>query len=63
MKRIVHRVIGFPTLERPREIISNAKEVIEKNTCALWNKRGMIIDTITNPLIDFVVRVIAHKFN
>ena len=36
--------------------------MIEKNTGALWNKRGMTIDTITNPLIDFVVRVIAQKF-
>ena len=36
-KRIVHRVIGFPTLEWPR---GDAKEVIEKNTCTQWNKRG-----------------------
>ena len=28
----------------------------------MWNKRGMKIDTITKPLIEFVVRVIAHKF-
>ena len=62
MKRIVHRVTGFPTPEQPRAIRSDAKEVLEKNTSAQWNKRGMTIDTITNPLIDFIVRVIAHKF-
>ena len=31
MKRIVHRVTGFPTLEQPRAIRSDAKEVIKKN--------------------------------
>ena len=36
--------------------------MIEKNTRAVWNKRGMTIDTITDPLIDFFVRVISHKF-
>ena len=61
-KRIVHRVTSYPTLEWLRAIRSDAKEVIEKNTSAMWNKRGMTIDTIMNPLIDFAVRVIAHKF-
>lgn len=40
---------------------SDAKEVIEENTGAIWNKRGMSIDSILDPLIAFVVRVIAHK--
>ena len=38
------------------------KNVIEKNIGAMCNKRGMTIDTIIDPLICFVVRVIAHKF-
>ena len=41
---------------------SESKEFIKKNTRAMWNKRGMTIDTIIDPLIDFLVRVIAHKF-
>ena len=41
---------------------SDSKEIIERNTRAIWNKRGMTIDTITNPLVEFAVRVIAHKF-
>ena len=61
-KRIVHRVTCFPTLEWPHAIRSDSKEVIEKNIGTQWNKRGMTIHTITNPLIDFAVRVIAHKF-
>ena len=36
--------------------------MIEENTGAIWNKRGMTIDKITDPLIEFVVRVISHKF-
>ena len=36
--------------------------MIEKNTGAIWNKRGMTIDTIIDPLIEFTVRIISHKF-
>ena len=61
-KLIVHRVTGYPTLDRSRAIRSDAKEVIEKNIGALWNKHGMTIDTITNPLFEFAMKVIAHKF-
>ena len=41
---------------------SDAKEVIERNTGVVWSKRGMSIDSIFDPMIDFVVRVITHKF-
>lgn len=29
---------------------------------ARWNNRGMAIDTIIEPLLDFIVRIISHKF-
>ena len=45
-KRIVHRVTGYPTLDRPKTLRSDSKEEIEKNTSTKWNKRGMTIDTI-----------------
>ena len=61
-KRVIHRVTGFPTLDQARALRSDAKEVIEKNIGARWNKRGMTIDTIMDPLENFVVRVISHKF-
>ena len=60
-KRIIYRVIGCPTLDQPMTLRSNSKEVIEKNTSAQWNKRGMTIETIKDPLIEFVVRVISCK--
>ena len=31
-KRVIHRVTRFPTLDRPRALRSDAKEIIEKNT-------------------------------
>jgi hypothetical protein len=37
---------------------SDAKEVIEKNTRVVCNKRGMTIDTILDPLIAFSMRII-----
>ena len=61
-KRIIHRVIGYPSLDRPKTLRSDSNEVIEKNTRAMWNKRGMTIDTIIDPFIEFVVRVISYKF-
>ena len=48
-KRVIHRVTGFPTLDQPRALRSNAKKTIEKNIGARWNKRGMTIETISNP--------------
>ena len=52
----------YPTLDRPKSMHSDEKKVIEKNIGAIWNKREMSIDTISDPLITFVVRVISHKF-
>ena len=39
-KKIVHRVTGFPTLDRPKTLRSDKREAIEKNTGAKWNNRG-----------------------
>ena len=61
-KKIVHRVTIFPTLDWPKTLRSDKREVIEKNTGAKWNNKGMKIDTIIEPLLDFTVRVISHKF-
>jgi hypothetical protein len=61
-KRIMHRVTSFPTLDQYETPRIDSKEAIEKNTGKKWNKRGMTIDTIIDLLLDFVVRVIFHKF-
>lgn len=61
-KKTIHRVTGIPTLDRPKTLRSDKREVIERNTGARWNNRGMAIDTITDPLLDFAVRIISHKF-
>ena len=37
-KRIVRRVTGYRTLDQPKTLRSDSKEVIEKNTGAKWNK-------------------------
>ena len=58
----MHRVIGYPTLDLLETLRSDSKEVIEKNTRVKWNKCGMNIDTIQDPLIKFSVRFIFHKF-
>lgn len=60
--KIVRRVIGYPTLDLSKTLKSEEKEVIKRNTRVVWNKQGMTIDTIIDPLIYFIVRIIAHKF-
>ena len=59
-KNIVHRVTGYPTLDHPMTMRSEVKDVIERNTGDVWNKQGMTIDTITDPLIVFSIRIIVH---
>ena len=61
-KWIIHRVTEYPTLEWPKTLRNDSKEAIEKNIGAKWNKRGMTIDTIKDPLVDFSIRIISHKF-
>ena len=61
-KKMIHKVTYFPTLDRPKTLRSDKKETIENNISAKWNNRGMKIDTIKDPLLNFFVRVISHKF-
>ena len=61
-KKTINRVTGFQTLDRPKTLRSDKREAIEKNTGAEWNNKGMTIDTIKDPLIDFSLRIISHKF-
>ena len=46
-KKIVHKVIGFPTLDQSKTLRSDKREAIDKNTGTKWNNRGMTIDTVT----------------
>ena len=61
-KKIVNKVTGFQTLDWLITLRSDKREAIEKSTGVKWNNRGMKIDTIKDPLIDFSLRVISHKF-
>ena len=60
-KKIFNRVTSIPILDQPKNLRSDKREAIEKNASAKWNNRGMKIDTIIEPLLDFPVRVISHK--
>lgn len=60
-KKIVNRVTCFQTIDQPKTLRSDMREAINK-IGAKWNDRGMTIDNIKDPLLNFVVRVISHKF-
>lgn len=53
-KRIIHRVTSFPTLDQHKTVRSDSKEAVEKNTGEKWSKRGISIDTIKDPLLEFL---------
>ena len=61
-KRIINWVSSYPTIDRTKSMWSDTKETIKNNIGVLWNKRGMCIDTISDPLVAFVVRLISHTF-
>ena len=62
MKKTINMVTRFQTLDWPKTLRRDKTEVIEKNDRAKWNNGGMTIDTIQDPVLDFAVRVISHKF-
>ena len=43
-KKTIHRVTSIPTLDQPKTLHSDKREVIERNTGARWNDRGMAIN-------------------
>lgn len=61
-KEMIHQGTSYPSLIGKKKMRCQSKEIIQTNTQAVWNKRGMTISTVTDPKIDFAVRVISHKF-
>lgn len=61
-KKIFHRFIGYPTLDKKKTMWCLSQEEIEANTGVEWNGWGLSITNIFYPLIEFVVRVIPQKF-
>lgn len=61
-KNFLNKVTSFPTLHWVKTLRSDKREIIEKNTSAKWNNRGIKIDTIKESLLDFAMKIISHKF-
>lgn len=62
MKKMIHAITFYPTFDEKNTMCFQIKEAIEENAKSKWNGQGMSISTITNPLIEFAVRVTPHKF-
>lgn len=60
-EKMIHKVIGYPTLDKKTKK-SLSHEEIEANTRAEWNGGGLSITNIPNPLIEFSMIFISHKF-
>lgn len=61
-KPIIYHVMGYPILDRVKYIHFQEKDVIENNTLAKWNDRGMSITTIKDSKIELSTRFIVQKF-
>lgn len=61
-KHKIHRVTGYPILDPAKSMSCGVHEIIKKEIGAKWNKCGMIIDSIFDPMVEFLVRVFTHKF-
>ena len=58
----VKHVMGYPIADRVKSIWCQGREVIKANTLEKWNDKGIFITTIEDPVIEFTIRDIAHKF-
>lgn len=62
MKKMIHKVTGYPTQDKNKTMRYLSREEIEVNIGFEWNGQCLSITNIFNPLIEFAVRVIAHQF-
>lgn len=62
MKKIIHAIIGYPKFDKKKIIRCQRKYADKESTKAEWNDHGILISNIIDPLIDFAMREITHKF-
>lgn len=62
IKKMIHRVIEYPTLDKKKTMQYLSHEEFEANIGGKWNGCALSITNIFDPLIEFLVRIIAHKF-
>ena len=61
-KKMIHRVTGYPTLDKKKTMWCLSHEEVKAKTGAECNGCGLSITNISSPLIEFIVRVIAHNY-
>ena len=55
-KSIIHQVTRYPTIDKVKSVQCQANNIVEELTKAKWSNRGMSIDGIHDPVIEFVLR-------
>ena len=61
-QKVIHIVTHYHIFDKKKTMQCQTKEVIKENTKVEWNGCELSISTIIDPLIEYVVRVISHKF-
>ena len=60
-KKMIHRIIGLPMLEKDKSTKTLSRVEVEKKTLAKWDGRGMKISCVIDMELKFGIHIIAHK--
>lgn len=58
---MVHRIMSYPMLDRPKMTKTLARSELAKKTLAEWDDKGMKLNNVTNMETKFKFHVITHN--
>lgn len=58
---MIHRINGYPMLEKSKATKTIARGELTKLTLAEWDDIGMELNNVTDMEIKFKIPIIAHK--
>ena len=61
MKKMIHRIIGLPMLNKVRATKTLGWDELQKKTLAEWDDRGLKISNVSDVELRFGIHIIAHK--
>lgn len=61
MKKIIHKIMGLPMLNKAKSTKTLGQEELQKKTLAEWDDKGLKICNVSNIELRFQIHIIAHK--
>ena len=60
-KKMIHRIIGVPMLNKVKTTKTLGREELQKKTLVEWNDKGLKINNVSDVELRFGIHIIAHK--